>query len=117
MVARLLWEQDAAGSNPVTSTSLSVRKGFCEHFFFFKSVMSTRAKLGLDANRIPGSAFYLSFCLRCFCYSSTQDTPHCKTGFTNDLAFSEWSERSPAALLRKIFQMLQLVEKYGYTLF
>ena len=48
MVARLLWEQDAAGSNPVTST-----------------------KLGLDANRIPGSAFYLSFCLRCFASAQT----------------------------------------------
>ena len=80
MVARLLWEQDAAGSNPVTST-----------------------KLSLDANRIPDSAFYLSFCLRCFFIPSTQDTPHCKTGFTNDLAFSEWSERSPAALLSKDF--------------
>ncbi len=44
MVARLLWEQDAAGSNPVTST-----------------------KLGPDANRIPGSAFYL----RCFASAQT----------------------------------------------
>ena len=32
MVARLLWEQDAAGSNPVTSTSLNVHNA-TEHSY------------------------------------------------------------------------------------
>ncbi len=39
MVARLLWEQDAAGSNPVTSTT----------------------RLNLDAHRVPGLAFSFAF--------------------------------------------------------
>ena len=41
MVARLVWDQDAAGSNPVPSTT----------------------RLSLDAIRVPGSAFCFAFSL------------------------------------------------------
>ena len=42
MVARLLWEQDAAGSNPVTSTNREprrasrVRGSFCKKMFIYR---------------------------------------------------------------------------------
>ena len=36
----LLWEQDAAGSSPVTSTISSIHKEFCEYSFLFISIIS-----------------------------------------------------------------------------
>ena len=36
----LLWEQDAAGSSPVTSTISSIHKKFCEYSFLFISINS-----------------------------------------------------------------------------
>ncbi len=36
MVARLVWDQDAAGSNPVTSTTIKdLKNRFCARFFRF----------------------------------------------------------------------------------
>ena len=35
LVARLLWEQDVAGSNPVTSTRIPLRSRISEEFFYF----------------------------------------------------------------------------------
>ena len=43
MVARLVRDQKAAGSNPVTSTTSSIHKGFgfIEYFDFFDTVLCT----------------------------------------------------------------------------
>ena len=47
MVARLVWDQDAAGSNPVTSTISSVHKGFdlWTLFLFYHIIFYVRARV------------------------------------------------------------------------
>ena len=40
MVARLVWDQDAAGSNPVTSTTPAVSKSRTAGFFYFQAYRS-----------------------------------------------------------------------------
>ena len=50
LVERLLWEQDAAGSNPVIRTSASSHNGLLALFYNLKSVMNTCTK-------IPGISF------------------------------------------------------------
>ena len=45
MVARLLWEQDAAGSSPVTSTISSVHNESDEHSIFFAYLHNSTTKV------------------------------------------------------------------------
>ena len=44
LVARLLWEQDVAGSNPVTSTRIPLRSRISEEFFIFSRKKSASEK-------------------------------------------------------------------------
>ena len=67
MVARLVWDQDAAGSNPVTSTTPAVSKSRAAGFFYLPlmlyrvPILSTLpTRLSLDAIRNPNLTFILS---------------------------------------------------------
>ena len=59
MVARLLWEQDAAGSSPVTSTSVSVRKD--THFLLVMSAWYSFVHVSEEQIRLL--FFYASNCV------------------------------------------------------
>ena len=50
LVARDVWDVDAAGSNPVTPTISSVRNGFTGTLFLIKSVMNTRTIWALNSD-------------------------------------------------------------------
>ena len=54
MVARLLWEQDVAGSNPVIPTKIGFGKQFSKPFSLFSATQILRA----DDSFSPALAFY-----------------------------------------------------------
>ena len=44
MVARLLWEQDVAGSNPVIPTKKAKKQNFLAFYFTFLTIISITRK-------------------------------------------------------------------------
>lgn len=60
LVERVVRDHEVASSNLVTPTSWSVRKEFCEHFFFFKSVMNDH-DTGSAGSKLSGRHCFLFF--------------------------------------------------------